>query len=95
MDPKKLFYEDLRAILVADYVANGKAEMDGEDLVISGKKGALKALDDFFGGMAVHNDHDGHVTALCSEAKGTGWGFGSGLQPKPRQTPAYVHTRQT
>lgn len=53
VDTKKLCYEDLRAILVADYTANGKAEMNGEDLVISGKKGVLKALDDFFGGMAV------------------------------------------
>src|SRR5437016_9384345 len=53
VDTRKLFYEDLRAILVADYTANGKAEMDGEDLVISGKKGVLKSLDDFFGGMAV------------------------------------------
>jgi hypothetical protein len=53
VDIKKLCYEDLRAILVADYVANGKAKVLGEDLVISGKKGVLKALDDFFGGMAV------------------------------------------
>ena len=53
VDTKKLFYEDLRAVLVADYVANGKAKVVGKDLVISGKKGVLKALDDFFGGMAV------------------------------------------
>lgn len=55
VDTRKLRYEDLRAILVADYLANGKAEMDGEDLVISGKKGVFRALDDFFDGMAVQS----------------------------------------
>ncbi len=36
VDTRNLFYEDLRAILVADYAANGKAERDREELVISG-----------------------------------------------------------
>ena len=49
----KLRYEDLRAILVADYTAHGKAVMAGEDIVIAGKKGILKPLDDYFTGMAV------------------------------------------
>jgi len=95
VDTRKLFYEDLRAILVADYTANGKAEMDGEDLVISGKKGVLKSLDDFFGGMAVQaitTDTLRRFTAKRKEQDGVAR---SSLQPKPCQTPPYVHPRPT
>jgi len=49
----KLKYEDIRAILVADYLDSGKATLKDEELLISGRKGVLKTLDDFFGGMKV------------------------------------------
>jgi integrase len=48
----KLRYEDLRQILLNDYIESEKLTMDGDDIVISGKKGLLNALDAFFGGMS-------------------------------------------
>jgi|ERR1700722_370170 len=50
---RKLYYEDLRQILLDDYKDNGKLVMDGEDPVITGRRGHLKALDDYFKGMNV------------------------------------------
>ena len=52
---RKTKYEDLRAILVADYRSSGKATTDEKDMLISGRRGLLKPLDDYFGGMNVAN----------------------------------------
>src|ERR1019366_2877286 len=45
---RRLKYEGLRSILVADYLSSGKAVMHGEEVLISGRRGLLKPLDDFF-----------------------------------------------
>ena len=50
---RKTKYEEIRAILVADYLSSGKAIMDGEEVLISGRRGLLKPLDDYFCGMSV------------------------------------------
>jgi integrase len=50
---RKLYYEDLRQILLDDYKDKGKLVMDGDDPVITGRRGHLKALDDHFKGMSV------------------------------------------
>jgi integrase len=53
VDVRKLRYEHIKAILIADYVASGKlVEVDGI-LLAAGRKGLFDALDDFFGGMSV------------------------------------------
>jgi integrase len=50
---RKLRYEDIRKILVADYMASGKLiQQDGETLA-AGRKGIFKALDEYFANMAV------------------------------------------
>jgi len=49
----KLMYEELRQILLDDYRDKGKLVMDGEDPVITGRKGHLRALDDYFRGLPV------------------------------------------
>jgi hypothetical protein len=38
----KLKYEDIRAILVADYLDSGKATMKDDQLLISGRKGSRR-----------------------------------------------------
>jgi integrase len=50
---RKSKYEDIRAILVADYRSSGKATMAEAEVLISGRRGLLKPLDDYFGGMNV------------------------------------------
>jgi integrase len=50
---QKTKYENIRAILVADYLSSGKAIMDDEEVLISGRRGLLKPLDDYFAGMNV------------------------------------------
>jgi integrase len=50
---RKLKYEDIRSILVADYIDSGAATMKGDELFVSGRKGLLKPLDEFFAGMNV------------------------------------------
>jgi len=50
---RKVRYEDVRQILLDDYRDKGKLVMDGDDPVITGRRGHLKALDDYFGGMSV------------------------------------------
>jgi len=50
---RKAKYEDIRAILVTDYVSSGKATLDEGDTLIAGRRGLLKPLDDYFGGMNV------------------------------------------
>ncbi len=50
---RKLYYEDLRQILLDDYKDKGKLVMDGDNPVITGRRGHLKALDDYFKGMRV------------------------------------------
>src|SRR5215813_15228763 len=49
----KTKYEDIRAILVADYVASGRATLDGDEFLIAGRRGLLKPLDNYFAGMKV------------------------------------------
>lgn len=49
---RKLSYEDLRQILLDDYKDKGRLVMDGEDPVITGRRGHLKALDGYFKGMS-------------------------------------------
>jgi integrase len=49
----KLKYEDIRAILLDDYTDNEKLTMRDDEIVISGKTGLLKALDEFFAEMNV------------------------------------------
>lgn len=50
---RKLRYEDIRKVLVADYLASGKLiKQDGETFA-AGRKGIFKALDECFSGMAV------------------------------------------
>src|SRR5947199_1798856 len=52
---RKMKYEDIRRILVDDYLLSAKAVMDGKEILISGRRGLLKPLDDYFGGMNVAN----------------------------------------
>jgi integrase len=52
---RKMKYEDIRRILVDDYLSSEKAVMDGQEILISGRRGLLKPLDDYFGGMNVAN----------------------------------------
>src|SRR5207244_13125789 len=52
---RKMKYEDIRRILVDDYLSSAKAVMDGKEILISGRRGLLKPLDDYFGGMNVAN----------------------------------------
>jgi hypothetical protein len=52
---RELKYASLRSILIADYLSSGKASLDGEEVLISGRRGLLKPLDDFFGGINVRN----------------------------------------
>jgi hypothetical protein len=37
-------YQDIRRILVDDYLSSGKAVMEGEEILISGRRGLLKPL---------------------------------------------------
>jgi integrase len=55
VDVRKLRYEHIRAILVADYKASGKLVEHEGILLAAGRKGLFDAVDDFFGGMAVHS----------------------------------------
>ena len=41
-------YEDICALLIADYTDKGKIEMVDGEMMISGRGGRLKALDDYF-----------------------------------------------
>jgi len=50
---QKLMYEGLRQILLDDYRDKGRLVMDGEDPVITGRRGHLRALDDYFAGVPV------------------------------------------
>lgn len=50
---RKTKYEEIRATLIADYLASGKAIVEGEEVVVSGRRGLLKPNDDYFGGMNV------------------------------------------
>src|SRR2546429_4908054 len=52
---RKMKYEEIRRILVDDYLSSAKAVMDGKEILISGRRGLLKPLDDYFGGMNVAN----------------------------------------
>src|SRR6266699_1095446 len=52
---RKMKYEDIRRSLVDDYLLSAKAVMDGKEILISGRRGLLKPLDDYFGGMNVAN----------------------------------------
>jgi integrase len=52
---KALKYEDIRALLIADYTDKGKVEMVDGEMMISGRGGRLKALDDYFIGMPVRH----------------------------------------
>ena len=50
---RRLRYEDLKSLVVADYKASGKlTEVDGETLV-AGRMGFFKPLDEFFAKMPV------------------------------------------
>src|SRR5215469_125273 len=49
----KLMYEGLRQLLLDDYRDKGRLVMDGEDPVMTGRRGHLRALDDYFAGMPV------------------------------------------
>ncbi len=40
---RKTKYEDIRRILVDDYLSSGKAVMDGEEILISGRRGSPQA----------------------------------------------------
>jgi integrase len=74
---RKLKYAGLRSILIADYLSSGKASLDGEEVLISGRRGLLKPLDDFFGGMNVRNI----TTDLIREFKAKRMGEGGVLGP--------------
>ena len=50
---RKLKYEDLRQVLLDDYRDKGRLVTDGDDPVITGRRGHLKALDEYFAGMPV------------------------------------------
>jgi len=50
---RKLKYEDLRQVLLDDYRDKGRLVMDGDEPIITGRSGHLKALDDYFAGMSV------------------------------------------
>ena len=52
---RKMKYQDIRRLLVDDYLSSGKAVMDGEEILISGRRGLLKPLDDYFDGMNAAN----------------------------------------
>jgi integrase len=74
---RKLKYAGLRSILIADYLSSGKATIDGEEVLISGRRGLLKHLDDFFGGMNVRNI----TTDLLREFKAQRMGEGGVIGP--------------
>lgn len=59
---RKLKYEDLRQVLLDDYRDKGRLVMDGDEPIITGRRGHLKGLDDYFGGMSVT------AMAECSES---------------------------
>ncbi len=67
---RKTKYEDIRAILVAEYLSSGKATPDGKDVLISGRRGLLKPLDDYFGGMYVANITTDVLSKLFCEEDG-------------------------
>jgi hypothetical protein len=50
---QKLMYRGLRQILLDDHRDKGRLVMDGEDPVITGRRGHLRALDDYFAGVLV------------------------------------------
>jgi integrase len=50
---RKTKYEEIRALLVADYVASGRAMLDSDEFLIAGRRGLLKPLDNYFAGMKV------------------------------------------
>ena len=62
----KTKYEDIRAILVADYVASGRATLDGDEFLIAGRRGLLKPLDNYFAGMKVAHITTDVLRKFCS-----------------------------
>jgi integrase len=72
IDVRKLRYEHIKAILTADYRASGKlVEHDGI-LLAAGRKGLFDALDDFFGGMAVHSITTDKLREFVAKRKAEG-----------------------
>ena len=68
----KLKYEDLRSILVADYTDSGKLEMRGDEIVITGKTGLLKALDGHFSDMNVQAITTDEIRKFIAKRKAEG-----------------------
>ena len=68
----KLKYEDLRSILVADYTDSGKLEMRGDEIVITGKTGLLKALDGHFFDMNVQAITTDEIRKFIAKRKAEG-----------------------
>lgn len=50
---RKFNYEDLRQVLLDHYGDKGRLVMDGDDPITTGRRGDVKALDDYFDGMPV------------------------------------------
>jgi site-specific recombinase XerD len=55
-----------------DYAASEKLAMDGDDIVISGKKGLLKALDGYFFGMKVQSITTDVIRKFVAKRKAEG-----------------------
>ncbi len=91
---RKMKYEDIRRILVDDYLSSGKAVMDGKEILISGRRGVLKPLDDYFGGMNVANVTNGCAAQLLVEANG-GRSRGANSESQPRHASPDVQTCRT
>ena len=77
-----------------DYAASEKLAMDGDDIVISGKKGLLKALDGYSSGMNVPIDDDRRNQEVCRKAQSRRR-HQPEHKPQPRATQAHVQTRAT
>jgi integrase len=72
VDVRKLRYEGIRAILIADYKSTGKlTEREGE-ILAAGRKGLFKPLDSFFGGMAVHSITTDKLREFVAQRKAAG-----------------------
>lgn len=72
VDVRKLRYEHIKSILVADYKTSGKlVDVDGT-LLAAGRKGLFDALDGFFGGMAVHSITTDKLREFVAKRKAQG-----------------------
>jgi integrase len=72
VDVRKLRYEHIKSILVADYKTSGKLVENEGILLAAGRKGLFDALDAFFGGMAVHSITTDKLREFVSQRKAAG-----------------------